>query len=149
MKPGDDFYRFANGTWEKRTEIPADRSNFGMFTVLDDLSKERTRTILDEARGKADSLAGRAYASYLDQATVEAKGLAPIQPWLAQVRKVDKAGYPALVAQAQRAGIRTPFPKYVNQDDKDPETYIINMAQGGIGRPDRDYYCLLYTSRCV
>ena len=142
VKPGDDFYRFANGTWEKATEIHADRSNFGMFTVLDELSKERTRTILDELKGDPQSLAGRTYASYLDQATVEARGLAPIQPWLAQVRKVEKAGYPALVAEAQQAGIGTPFPNYVNQDDKDPDTYIINMMQGGIGMPDRDYYLL-------
>ncbi|MCG2841033.1 M13 family metallopeptidase [Sandaracinobacter sp. RS1-74] len=142
VKPGDDFYRFANGTWEKTTEIPADRSNYGMFTVLDDLSKERTKSILDELKGNPQSLAGRSYASYLDQPAVEAKGLAPIQPWLAEVRKVEKAGYPALVAKAQQAGIRTPFPNYVNQDDKDPETYIVNMMQGGLGMPDRDYYLL-------
>jgi putative endopeptidase len=142
VKPGDDFYRFANGAWEKRTEIPADRSNFGMFTVLDELSKERTKTILDELKDNPQSLAGRAYSSFLNEAAVEAKGLAPIQPWLAEVRKVDKAGYPALVAKAAQAGIRSPFPNYVNQDDKDPETYIINMGQGGIGMPDRDYYLL-------
>ncbi|TPE62168.1 M13 family metallopeptidase [Sandaracinobacter neustonicus] len=142
VKPGDDFYGFANGTWAKDTPIPADRSNYGMFTLLDDLSKERTKAILDELKGKPDSISGRAYASYLDQAAVEAKGLAPIQPWLAQVRKTDKAGYAAMVAEAGRAGIRTPFPNYVNQDDKDPETYIINLSQGGIGLPDRDYYLL-------
>ena len=148
VKPGDDFYRFANGAWEKRTEIPADRSNFGMFTVLDELSKERTKTILEELKGNPQSLAGRAYSSYLNEAAVEAKGLAPIQPWLAEVRKVGKAGYPALVAKAQQSGIRTPFPTYVNQDDKNPEAYIINMGQGGIGMPDRDYY-LLDTEKMV
>ncbi|PZU46738.1 MAG: peptidase M13 [Sphingomonas sp.] len=142
VKPGDDFYGFANGTWARDTPIPADRSNYGMFTLLDDLSKERTKTILDELKDKPDSLSGRAYASYLDQAAVEAKGLAPIQPWLAQVRKTEKAGYAALVADAQRAGIRTPFPNYVGQDDKNPETYIISLFQGGIGMPDRDYYLL-------
>lgn len=142
VKPGDDFYRFANGTWEKNTAIPADRSNFGMFTVLDELSKERTRTILEESKGDAASRPGRAYASYLDKATVEAKGLAPIQPWLAEVKKVEKAGYPALVAKAQRAGIDTPFPNFVGQDDKNPENYILTVFQGGLGMPDRDYYLL-------
>ncbi len=142
VRPGDDFYRFVNGTWERNTQIPADRSNYGMFTVLDDLSKERTRAILDNMRTQADSRPGRAYASYLDQATVEAKGLSPIQPWLAKIRQIDKAGYPALVAEAQQAGIATPFPNYVGQDDKSPENYIISMRQGGIGMPDRDYYLL-------
>lgn len=142
VRPGDDFYRFVNGTWVRNTVIPADRSNYGMFTVLDDLSKERTKTILDEMRADATSRPGRAYASYLDQATVEAKGLAPIQPWLAQIRQTDKAGYAGLLAQAQQAGIDTPFPNYVGQDDKNPENYIIAMRQGGIGLPDRDYYLL-------
>ncbi|WP_199553990.1 M13 family metallopeptidase [Sandaracinobacteroides hominis] len=142
VKPGDDFYRYANGTWEKNTPIPADRSNFGMFTVLDELSKARTREILEAARSDAASRPGRAYASYLDKATVEAKGMAPIQPWLAEVKKTDKAGYPALLAKAQRAGISTPFPNIVGQDDKNPENYILTVFQGGLGMPDRDYYLL-------
>ena len=79
---GDDFYAFSNGAWARATSIPADKSNYGMFTALGDLSLTRTRTILDETRGRADSKVGRAYASYLDEAGVEARGLAPIQPWL-------------------------------------------------------------------
>ena len=50
VAPGDDFYAFANGTWARTTAIPADKSNYGMFTALDDLSKERTRLILEEAK---------------------------------------------------------------------------------------------------
>ena len=142
VRPGDDFYRYMNGVWEKNTAIPADRSNYGMFTVLDDLSKERTKTILDAMKADPASLAGRAYASYLDQATVEARGLKPIQPWLAKVRATDKAGYAALVAEAQAAGIRTAFPNFVGQDDKNPQNYILSMMQGGLGMPDRDYYLL-------
>ncbi len=142
VKPGDDFYGYANGTWAKNTAIPEDRSNYGMFTALDDLSKQRTREILEAVKDDSGSRPGRAYASYLDQASVEAKGLAPIQPWLAQVKAVDKAGYPALVLKAQQAGIRTLFPNYVGQDDKNPDVYILNMMQGGIGMPDRDYYLL-------
>lgn len=137
---GDDFYGFMNGGWVARTEIPADRSNYGMFTVLDDLSKIRTKGILDELRNTPDSRAGLAYRAYLDEATVEARGLAPIQPWLAYVRAATKDSYAALVAAAQRAGIRTPFPNYVGQDDREPDHYIIQLMQGGIGLPDRDYY---------
>jgi len=140
VKPGDDFYAYANGTWAKTTAIPADKSNYGMFTALADLSQQRTREILDAAKGNPDSMIGRAYASYLDGAGVEAKGLAPIEPWLNKVRAVDKAGLAALLAEADRNGISHFFGGYVGQDDKNPDVYIYTMYQGGIGMPDRDFY---------
>ncbi len=141
VSPGEDFYRFANGTWANNTAIPADRSNYGMFTVLTDLSLDRTRAILDQARGDANSAIGRAYASYMDEAGVEARGLAPIQPWLTRVRALtDRAGYAALVAEGDRAGIGHMFGGYVGQDDRSPENYIFTMGQSGLGMPDRDYY---------
>ncbi|ALH81017.1 peptidase M13 [Sphingopyxis macrogoltabida] len=140
VQPGDDFYAYANGTWAKNTQIPADKSNYGMFTALGDLSQKRTQEILEAAKGDPNSMIGRAYASYLDSAAVEAKGLAPIEPWLAKVRGVDKAGLAALLAEADRNGIPHFFGGYVGQDDKNPEVYIYSMGQGGIGMPDRDFY---------
>ena len=140
VQPGDDFYAYANGTWAKNTEIPADKSNFGMFTVLADLSQTRTQEILEAARTDPNSMIGRAYAAYLDAATVEAKGLAPIEPWLNQIRTVDKAGLARLLAEADRNGVRHFFGGYVGQDDKNPDVYIYTMFQGGIGMPDRDFY---------
>ncbi len=140
VHPGDDFYAFANGVWAKNTPIPADKSNYGMFTALADLSQTRTREILDNAKGDQGSMIGRAYTSFLDQATVEAKGLAPIQPWLAKVRAADKANLASLLAEADRNGIQHFFGGYVGQDDKNPDSYIYTMFQGGIGMPDRDFY---------
>ena len=140
VAPGDDFYAFANGTWARTTAIPADKSNYGMFTALDDLSKERTRLILEEAKNDPASKIGRAYAAYLDEAAVEARGLAPIQPWLAKIKATDKAGMPALMAEADRNGVGHLFGSFVGQDDKNPDVYIYTMFQGGIGMPDRDYY---------
>ena len=141
IKPGDDFYLHANGGWAKATPIPADKSNYGAFNVLDDLSRERTRGILEEARPDPASRIGVAYASYLDAATVEGKGLTPIRPWLAKISAVkDKAGYARLVAEAARAGIAAPFTFYVGQDDKAPDSYILNLRQSGLGLPDRDFY---------
>ena len=139
-QPGDDFYAYANGTWAKNTQIPADKSNYGMFTALADLSQTRTREILDVAKGDPSSMIGRAYSSYLDAAAVEAKGLAPIQPWLNKVRAVDKPGLAALLAEADRSGIQHFFWGFVGQDDKNPDVYIYTMFQGGIGMPDRDFY---------
>ncbi len=140
VQPGDDFYTFANGTWAKNTSIPADESNYGAFNVLQDLSRERTRGILEGAKGDPSSKIGSAYAAFLDTAAIEKAGLAPIQPWLAKIRRVDKAGYPALLAEADRNGVDIPFGLYVGQDDKDPDTYAVNLMQGGLGMPDRDYY---------
>ena len=141
VAPGDDFYGYANGAWARNTPIPADKSNYGMFTALDDLSKQRTQQILDEAKDDPASKIGNAYAAYLDLATVEARGLAPIQPWLAEIKAVNtRADYARLVAKATRNGIGTPFGGYVNQDDKAPDTYIYSLFQSGLGMPDRDYY---------
>jgi putative endopeptidase len=141
VSPGQNFYQFANGTWLKTTQIPPDKSNYGMFTVLDDLSRQRTQEILEDARKDGSSKVGNAYASYLDQAAVEARGLKPIQPWLAQIKGLkSKAAYPALVAQAQRNGVGGPVVAFVGQDDKNPEVYAVSMVQAGLGMPDRDYY---------
>lgn len=141
VKPGDDFYDYANGTWAKNTPIPADKSNFGAFNTLDDLSRERTRGILEAALTDSDSKIGNAYASYMNIAAVEAKGLTPIKPWMAEIATVkDAKSYARVAAKAARSGVRGPFRFYVGQDDKDPETYILSMMQGGLGLPDRDYY---------
>src|SRR5439155_21128343 len=86
IAPGDSFYQYANGTWAKNTPIPADKSNYGSFNILDDLSRERTRGIIEEQAKGANSRIGNAYASFMDQAAIEAKGVAPIQPWLTQIR---------------------------------------------------------------
>ncbi|HEX7873605.1 MAG TPA: M13-type metalloendopeptidase [Sphingobium sp.] len=141
--PGDDFYGYANGTWAKTTAIPADKSNYGLFTVLDDLSKQRTREILDASKDDTASKIGNAYASYLDLSGVEAKGLAPIRPWLDRIKAVrTKGDYARLLGEASRNGVEGPFAGYVGQDDKAPESYIFGMVQSGIGMPDRDYYLL-------
>ena len=143
VQPGDNFYMFSNGTWARNTPIPADKSNYGMFTRLDDLSKERTRVIIEEAAKDPSSKIGNAYNSYLDTAAIEAKGLAPILPWLGEIKDLsNRSGYAALAAKAGRYGIGIPFGLYVGQDDKSPDRYVTQMFQSGIGMPDRDYYLL-------
>jgi len=141
VAPGDSFYSYANGTWAKNTAIPADKSNYGMFSVLDDLSRGRTREILDEAVKDPASKIGNAYSAFLDEPGIEAKGLAPIQPWLNEIRALkSKAGYPALVARATRNSVGGPVVAFVGQDDKNPEQYALTLVQAGLGMPDRDYY---------
>ncbi len=141
VAPGNDFFGYASGTWAKNTEIPADKSRYGMFNVLDDLSKERTRTIIEEQAKAPNSRIGAAYESFMNEAAVEAKGLAPLEPWLNEIRGVDsKAQLDQLYAKADEIGISGPFRMYVGQDEKSPDVYAITMLQGGLGMPDRDYY---------
>src|SRR5690348_519383 len=139
--PGDDFFDFANGTWVKNTQIPADKSSYGMFNVLDDLSKERTKTIIDEQSKDPNSKIGNAYASYMDQAAIEAKGLAPLQPWLDEIKATKSpASLAALYAKADRLGVNIPVRMFVGQDRKASDRYALNISQAGLGMPDRDYY---------
>src|SRR3569623_945234 len=140
VAPGDNFYLFSNGTWAKNTPIPADKSNYGAFNLLSDLSEERTKGILAAAATDPNSKIGTAYATFLDRPAIDAKGMAPIQPWLAKVKSVDKAGYARLLAEASQGGIGGPFGAYVGQDDKNPEVYALSLFQSGLGLPDRDYY---------
>jgi len=139
--PGNDFFDYANGTWAKNTPIPADKARYGMFNVLDDLSKERTRTIIEEQAKDPASKIGAAYQSFMDETSVEAKGLAPFEPWLNQVRTVkSKKDLPKLYAEADHISIDTPFRMFVGQDRKNSDRYALNVFQGGLGMPDRDYY---------
>lgn len=147
VKPGADFYDYANGGWEKATDIPADRASYGMFHKLQDLSLERTRAILEEAAKTPGSRIGDYYAAFMDERAVDAKGAAPIAPWLARIAAArDKTALVALMADYRRSGVENPFYSFdpfgsdVSPDDKNPGAYIYRLGQGGLGLPDRDYY---------
>ena len=140
VAPGDDFYDFVNGGWGKATAIPSDKASYGAFDTLADLSRNRTRAILEAQQAQGGKI-GAAYAGYLDTAAIEAKGLAPIKPWMDRIKGLkDKAGYPALLAEADLNGVGGPFGGGVGQDAKMPEVYAVGLRQSGLGLPDRDYY---------
>lgn len=141
VNPGDDFYDYANGNWERTTQIPADLAYYDMFQKLQDLSLDRTRTILDAAAARHGSKVGDFYASFMDEASVDAKGVIPIQLWLHGIAAAkDKAALTTVMAALQRQGVKTVFTVAIEQDDKMPERYAARIGQGGLGLPDRDYY---------
>ena len=141
VAPADDFYLFANGKWAAETAIPADKSNYGMFTALDDLSKDRVKIVLEAEKDRKGSKAGDVYASYIDTRTVEKLGMKPVQPWLKQIRGIkNKAALEKLLPTAARNGVGALFGGFVGQDDKNPDVYIFQIFQGGTGLPDRDMY---------
>ena len=142
--PGANFYKFANGGWLAATKIPDDKSNYGMFTVLNDKSDERTKEIILGAYGEAGSEIQKIvdyYASFMDEAAIEAKGVAPIQGELAKIAAIGDAGGLVAAFAANARQFRTgPFMTVVAQDDRAPELYIANIGQSGLGLPDRDMY---------
>jgi putative endopeptidase len=141
VDPGDNFYRFANANWERVTEIPADRSNYGMFTVLDDLSKTRTRAIVEEAARQPGSRIGDFYSSFMDEARIEAAGINPIRPTLARIRAIgSRADFAAELGRLMRQGTSGPFAGFVTTDDRIPTEMTVRLVQSGLGLPDRDYY---------
>jgi putative endopeptidase len=151
VAPGESFYRYAGGKWLASTQIPADKAAYGMFTVLADRSDERTRKIVESASGEPGSDGQRIadyYKTFMDEAAIEAKGLAPIQPELDKIAKIkDQRGLVLAFASATRrvggrggGGGTSPFRTIVNQDAREPDKYIAHIAQGGLGLPDRDMY---------
>ncbi|TVV70593.1 M13 family metallopeptidase [Sphingomonas solaris] len=141
VPPGRSFYDFANGTWAKTTPIPADRSNYGMFNVLEDLSNDRMRGIIETAAKAPGSKIGDLYASFMDEAAVEAKGVAPVKPQLAAIAAVSsRAAFAKQLGQSLRDGVSGPIGAGVSIDDKDPDKPVVQIAQSGLGLPDRDYY---------
>ncbi len=141
VAPGNNFYLFTNGNWVKNTPVPADKSSFGAFEQLQDLSDGRTHDLLEAAQADPASKIGMAYRAFLDTDAIEAKGLAPIKPWLDRIKSVNgKAGYAALAAEADLNGVGVPFGARVSQDAKNPDSYVLELAQSGLGMPDRDYY---------
>ncbi len=148
VAPGDDFGRYANGTFLKTLVIPEDKSNYGMFTRLRDLSQTRTRAIIEAAAarkgakpGSEAQKVGDFYASFLDEAAIEAKGLTPLKPELTAIAGItDRAGLARVLGQANRMGGNMPIGLGPQQDLKNPDLYTVYVGQGGLGLPDRDYY---------
>ncbi|WP_306591316.1 M13 family metallopeptidase [Geothrix sp. 21YS21S-4] len=148
VAPGEDFGRYASGTYLTNLVIPADRSNYGMFTKLRDLSQERTRTIIETAAAAKDvkpgseaQKVGDFYGSFLDEAAIEAKGLAPLKPHLRLISAIaDRRQLAQAFGQASRLGVTLPVGAGPQQDLKNPDIYAVYVGQGGLGLPDRDYY---------
>ncbi|WP_312347876.1 M13 family metallopeptidase [Stenotrophomonas acidaminiphila] len=151
---GDNFFDFANGQWVQRTTIPADRSSYGSFNIIYEKTLGDTRAILEEATRASDGEARRIgdyYAAFMDEATIEARGVAPLQP---QLQAIAGIGDRQALARALGASLRadvdllnathfyTPhlFGLWVSVDLLQPDRNVPYLVQGGLGMPDRDFY---------
>jgi putative endopeptidase len=157
VAPGDNFFAYANGNWVKTTEIPADRSTYGIGSMLDELTKERTAALIKEAAARKAPAGSEArkigdyYTSYMDEAGIEAKGLKPLAPALARIGAVsDRKGLAGVLGKTLRADVDifnnthlhtgNLFGLWVAQDLDEPAKYSPFLVQGGLGMPDREYY---------
>ena len=148
VRPGDDFFRYANGTWVARTPIPADRSAWGVDAILDEGAEARVRGILESDPAAVQGPAAidavkihTAYRAFMDEARIEALGAAPIAPDLAAIRRAaSRSDLAALMGTGHEGFQSSIFRMGVGADPKAPDRYTIFIAQGGLGLPDRDYY---------
>ena len=146
-KPGDNFFHYVNGGWEKTAQIPADRSSTGSFQDLQILSEKRLRTIIDELDTKpVASLSPEEkklrdlYDAFENTAAIDAAGLKPAQKdldYFAGLKTLDDV---ARAMGSMRLQTFSPIDIGIGVDDKHPDNYSVNLSQGGLGMPDRDYY---------
>ena len=147
VKPGDNFYLYANGTWLKNNPVPASKTRWGSFDVLRQNSLDRLKKLCeDAAAGKIkDSLAqrvGALYASAMDSAAIEKLGAMPIQPDLKRLTAITSKDevLNEIVVLRQKGVGGLLFGFGITQDDKNVNQYIPALYQGGTSLPDRDYY---------
>lgn len=144
VKPGDDFYRYANGTWLATFQMPADRTRYGSFELQREKSEQRVRKIIEELAASnpaADTIEGKVaafYNAFMDTDAIEAAGLAPAQPILDQI-KAAKTREDLAVLFATN-GVASPVAGFVDIDSTQTDQYIVYLTQAGLGMGDRDYY---------
>ena len=151
VRPGDDFYEYCNGAWLQRTQIPPDRGSIGVFTVLDMLSNKRTVGLIEEAAKAGPGRIANLYNSFMNEAAIEQKGLAPLQPHLDAIRAVrDRHDLARALGETLRADVdalnntnfhtANLFGLWVAPGFDDSEHYAAYLLQGGLQLPDREYY---------
>lgn len=144
VRPGDDFFRMVNGKWIAAHEIPADRTSFGSFAILRDLSEARLRGIVDElvahppAPGTQEARLLAAWQAFMDEGAIERAGLAPARPWLDRIAAAQTTA--ELYRLFAAPGMPSPLNASVDPDPKDSDVYSLGLSLGGLGLPDRDYY---------
>src|SRR4051794_30172980 len=146
VKPGDDFFGYVNGAWAKRTDIAPDRTFVGIDSVLNDQIDKDVRAVVEDAAknpsqsGQIGQQIGDFYASWMDEAGIEARGLAPAKPYLDSIDAVHSRA--DLFDLFGTVGYESPVGIYIGSDPKAPSRYAVFAAQTGLGMPGRDYYLL-------
>jgi endothelin-converting enzyme len=148
VRYSDNFYYSINGTWIRKTEIPADKPYYGSFTKLDDEAQIAIRSIIEAVAANKEKTAGSDeqklgdfYNSYMNETAIEALGTAPIAADIARIADIkDKNELAAAFGEFQNMGVSIPVGWRVINDAKNSTQYALYVYQSGLGLPDRDYY---------
>ena len=144
VKPGDDFFAYAEGTWLKNHPIPADKTGAGYNYELPDEIELQVRKMVEDVSAHPttpiEHKIADAYTAWMDESGIEARGLAPLQPYLARINAVKSR--PQLVALMQQPGYAAPIRLGITADQDDPTRYTVRAGQARLGLPTRDYYLL-------
>ncbi len=155
IKPGDDFFAYANGGWLKATEIPAGKERWGARNEIDELTRRQIATLLDAANaapvGSTPRKVADFRAAYLNETAIEARGIEPLKPMLDSIDRVqDKSALTQLLGQGLRADVDPlNWGVYasshllglaVEEGNRGEESNVAFLLQGGLGLPDREDY---------
>ena len=147
VKPGDNFYLYVNGKWLANATIPADRSQVGSFQDLQIQSENRLTFMVQELASKPDSQLTAEerklrdlYDAFTDTAAIEKAGLTPVRKDLDYIAGLNSLADVARAMAAPRLSLASVYDIGIGVDDKDPNNYSVNLSQGGLGMPDREYY---------
>lgn len=147
VKPGEDFFEYANGGWIKKNPIPGEQSSWGIGNLVIEENLKRLREISEKAaaskaaKGSNDQKIGDFWSMAMDSTKIETDGLKPIQPLLDKINGVsDIRSLVSTVADLKKIGSGTLFGEYVGQDAKQSDVMAYNLWQGGLGLPEREYY---------
>jgi len=144
--PGQDFFQYANGGYEKTLVIPADRTSYGAFDSLAELSQARLHGLLDKTAANRAATGEQAkvgvfYRSFMDEAKVDALGAKPMAADLAAIKaEKTRSDIAREMGRSQKVFGGSVFGASVQVDGKDPDHYAVYLSQAGLGLPDRDYY---------
>jgi putative endopeptidase len=154
IKPGDDYYRYANGGWLRTAAIPAGQPSYDTRAILVEKTAQRVRDLIQDAaaaqplKGSVAQKVGAYYASFMDEDDIEAKGLTPLADEMAMIsaitNKASLSAYLGTTLNSEVDGLAANadhiFGVWVNQGFADPDHYVFHLLQGGLGMPDRDDY---------
>lgn len=146
VKPGDDFFMYASGTWYDNYNMPADKTRYGAFSALAERSEDRVKKIIEDIAARKElnaeeQLVADFYNSYMDTDTLNELGVKPIQPLLNQISNMESTDDLAYVfGQSWLSGLHTPIGGGMWFNRLDPNKYEMSLGAGGLGLPDRSYY---------